>query len=108
MGVCIPGPTLSLVLHPARKCSFEASSRNPNELEEKSHIDHEGFLYVKKISSLFDRTNPDAYDPWAFRIMQAKPLTLLDRFQPPLTGFASMHNSIFSEYIVNLFKEAGA
>lgn len=87
---------------------FKLARENPDELEEKGHIDHEGFQYVKKISSLFDRRNPGECDSWAFQIMQAKPLTVLDRFQPPLTGFASMHYSMSSEYIVNLFKEAGA
>ncbi|EAT84843.2 hypothetical protein SNOG_07377 [Parastagonospora nodorum SN15] len=87
---------------------FKLARENPDELEEKGHIDHEGFQYVKRISSLFDRRDPGECELWAFQIMQAKPLTLLDRFQPPLTGFASMHYSTSSEYIVKLFKEAGA
>ncbi|KAF2036377.1 hypothetical protein EK21DRAFT_52534, partial [Setomelanomma holmii] len=68
---------------------FKLARENPEELREKGHIDHEGFQYVTKIASMFDRT-------------------ALDRFQPPLTGFASTHFSMSSEWIINLFKEAGA
>ncbi|KAH7398986.1 hypothetical protein DE146DRAFT_719152 [Phaeosphaeria sp. MPI-PUGE-AT-0046c] len=70
---------------------FKLARENPEELREKGHIDHEGFQYVTKMASLFDRTNP-----------------ALDRFKPPLTGFAMTHFSMSSEYIVDLFKEAGA
>lgn len=35
-------------------------------------------------------------------------LIITDRFQPPLTGFAAAHWSTASDWIVKLFKEAGA
>jgi hypothetical protein len=84
---------------------FKLARENPGELQEKGHIDHEGFQYVKKIATLFDRTNPGKCKVCS---TSAKILTPLDRFQPPLTGFATMHYSMSSDYIVNLFKEAGA
>ncbi|CAO2650932.1 Nn.00g092290.m01.CDS01 [Neocucurbitaria sp. VM-36] len=68
---------------------FKLARDNPEELSERGHIDPEGFQYVTKIASLFDRVNPD-------------------RFQPPLTGFTATHWSTSSEWIVKLFKEAGA
>lgn len=83
---------------------FKLARENPEELREKGHIDHEGFQYVTKIASLFDRTNPGKCGP--LRVRQT--LTGIDRFQPPLTGFATVHYSMSSEWIVNLFKEAGA
>ncbi|KAF1831549.1 hypothetical protein BDW02DRAFT_606088 [Decorospora gaudefroyi] len=69
---------------------FKLARENPSELRERGHIDEEGFQYVTRIANLFDRTNP------------------VDRFQPPLTGFAATHWSTASEWIVKLFKEAGA
>ncbi|EUC48518.1 hypothetical protein COCMIDRAFT_23689 [Bipolaris oryzae ATCC 44560] len=68
---------------------FKLARDNPDELRERGHIDAEGFQYVTSIANLFDRSNPD-------------------RFQPPLTGFATAHWSTSSEWIVKLFKEAGA
>ncbi|KAF1852076.1 uncharacterized protein K460DRAFT_271932 [Cucurbitaria berberidis CBS 394.84] len=68
---------------------FKLARDNPEELCERGHIDTEGFEYVTKIANLFDRVNPD-------------------RFQPPLTGFTATHWSTSSEWIVKLFKEAGA
>lgn len=68
---------------------FKLARDNPEELREKGHIDSEGFDYVTRIASFFDRTDPD-------------------RFQPPLTGFAAAHWSTSNEWIVKLFKEAGA
>ncbi|KAF1944185.1 hypothetical protein EJ02DRAFT_432518 [Clathrospora elynae] len=68
---------------------FKLARDNPDELRDKGHIDPEGFQYVTRIANLFDRVNPD-------------------RFQPPLTGFAATHWSTSSEWIVKLFKEAGA
>jgi hypothetical protein len=37
---------------------FKLARENPEELREKGHIDNEGFEYITKIASLFDRTNP--------------------------------------------------
>jgi hypothetical protein len=37
---------------------FKLARENPEELREKGHIDNEGFQYITKIASLFDRTNP--------------------------------------------------
>lgn len=37
---------------------FKLARENPEELREKGHIDHEGFQYVTKIASLFNRTDP--------------------------------------------------
>ncbi|CAN9478711.1 unnamed protein product [Alternaria alternata] len=68
---------------------FKLARDNPEELRERGHIDAEGFAYVTLIANLFDRNKPD-------------------RFQPPLTGFAATHWSTSSEWIVKLFKEAGA
>ncbi|KAF2848869.1 hypothetical protein T440DRAFT_500268 [Plenodomus tracheiphilus IPT5] len=68
---------------------FKLARDNPEELREKGHIDAEGFEYVTRIANLFDRSDPD-------------------RFQPPLTGFAATHWSTSNEWIVKLFKEAGA
>ncbi|KAI0615534.1 GAL4 multi-domain protein [Pyrenophora tritici-repentis] len=68
---------------------FKLARDNPDELRERGHIDTEGFQYVTRIATLFDRNNPD-------------------RFQPPLTGFVATHWSTSSEWIVKLFKEAGA
>jgi hypothetical protein len=84
---------------------FRLARENPAELREKGHIDEEGFQYVTKVASLFDRTNPGECCTFA---TWAKILTSIDRFQPPLTGFATAHYSMSSEWIVNLFKEAGA
>jgi hypothetical protein len=84
---------------------FKLARENPEELREKGHIDHEGFQYVTKIARLFDRTAPGECEEW---LPSQAFLTSLDRFQPPLTGFASQHYSMSSEWIVNLFKEAGA
>jgi hypothetical protein len=89
---------------------FKLARENPGELREKGHIDHEGFQYITKIAGLFDRTNPGRCN--FFNLGQHPDcdqyLTNTDRFQPPLTGFAMTHYSMSSEYIVNLFKEAGA
>jgi hypothetical protein len=41
---------------------FKLARENPEELREKGHIDHEGFQYVTKIASLFDRTNPGKHN----------------------------------------------
>ncbi|KAI4626606.1 hypothetical protein J4E83_003758 [Alternaria metachromatica] len=68
---------------------FKLARDNPDELRERGHIDAEGFAYVTAIANLFDRNKPD-------------------RFQPPLTGFAATHWSTSSQWIVKLFKEAGA
>ncbi|KAI8934615.1 hypothetical protein NX059_008308 [Plenodomus lindquistii] len=68
---------------------FKLARDNPEELREKGHIDSEGFDYVTRIANFFDRSDPD-------------------RFQPPLTGFASAHWSTSNEWIFKLFKEAGA
>ncbi|KAH8717056.1 hypothetical protein GQ44DRAFT_730183 [Phaeosphaeriaceae sp. PMI808] len=68
---------------------FKLARDNPEELREKGHIDEEGFQYVTKIASMFERSGPD-------------------RFQPPITGFASTQFSVSSEWIGRLFKEAGA
>ncbi|USP80682.1 hypothetical protein yc1106_07956 [Curvularia clavata] len=60
---------------------FKLARDNPDELRERGHIDAEGFQYVTSIANFFDRNNP---------------------------GFASAHWSTSSEWIVKLFKEAGA
>jgi hypothetical protein len=83
---------------------FKLARENPDELREKGHIDHTGFQYVTKIASLFDRTSPGKCK----HIQCRSGLIILDRFQPPLTGFALTHYSMSSEYIVELFKVAGA
>lgn len=41
---------------------FKLARENPDELREKGHIDHEGFQYVIKIASLFDRTNSGKFN----------------------------------------------
>lgn len=68
---------------------FKLARDNPEELREKGHIDSEGFDYVTRIANFFDRSDPD-------------------RFQPPLTGYAAVHWSTSNEWIVRLFREAGA
>ncbi|KAH6618588.1 hypothetical protein C7974DRAFT_32878 [Boeremia exigua] len=68
---------------------FKLARDNPEELRERGHIDAEGFAYVTEIARIFDRQSPD-------------------RFQPPLTGFSATHHSFSSEWITQLFKEAGA
>ncbi|KAF2131003.1 hypothetical protein P153DRAFT_287202 [Dothidotthia symphoricarpi CBS 119687] len=68
---------------------FKLARDNPEELRDRGHIDEEGFQYVTKIAHVFNRLGAD-------------------RFQPPLTGFASAHYSMSSEWITKLFKEAGA
>ncbi|KAF3008974.1 hypothetical protein E8E13_011486 [Curvularia kusanoi] len=68
---------------------FKLARDNPEELRERGHIDAEGFAYITKITEIFDRRSAD-------------------RFQPPLTGFSAMHHSFASEWITQLFKEAGA
>lgn len=83
---------------------FKLARDNPEELRERGHIDAEGFAYVTKITEIFDRTSPGKMHYFHGRI----PLTILDRFQPPLTGFPATHHSFASEWITKLFKEAGA
>ncbi|KAJ4369024.1 hypothetical protein N0V83_006106 [Neocucurbitaria cava] len=68
---------------------FKLARENPEELCERGHIDPEGFQYVLKIATMFDKSTPD-------------------RYQPPLTGFITSHWSMSSKWIKELFKEAGA
>jgi len=58
-------------------------------LRERGHIDAEGFAYITEIVKIFDRRSAD-------------------RFPPPLTGFSATNHSLASEWITQLFKEAGA
>lgn len=84
---------------------FKLARDNPEELRERGHIDPEGFQYVTKIATLFDRVNPGM---WCGVVGNLISLTHADRFQPPITGFTATHWSTSSEWIVKLFKEAGA
>jgi hypothetical protein len=86
---------------------FKLARENPAELGERGHIDPAGFRYVTKIASLFDRSEPGKCSVSRMKRNISR-LTSLDRFQPPLTGFASVHHSMSSEWIIKLFKEAGA
>jgi hypothetical protein len=83
---------------------FKLARDNPDELRERGHIDEEGFQYVTRIANLFDRTNPGK----GSAMLRFYTLIQIDRFQPPHTGFAATHWSTSSEWIVKLFKEAGA
>lgn len=83
---------------------FRLARDNPEELRERGHIDPEGFEYVSKIASFFDRVSP-GQSSFPCRDLV---LTIADRFQPPLTGFSATHWSASSEWIIKLFKEAGA
>jgi hypothetical protein len=68
-------------------------------MQKASHMSHSLRIYLTEISPV----------SWDCRSATASHLlTSIDRFQPPLTGFAATHWSTSSEWIVKLFKEAGA
>src|SRR5690242_1586302 len=56
---------------------FKLARENPEELREKGHIDHEGFQYITKIASLFDRTDAGK----CIRLI-ATPKLFTDQFRP--------------------------
>lgn len=68
---------------------FKLARNNPDELRKKGHMDMGGFQYVTAIAAIFDRADPN-------------------RFQAPFTGSTITPHSMSSEWIVNLFDEAGA
>lgn len=83
---------------------FKLARDNAEELRERGHIDAEGFAYVTEIAEIFDRQSLSKLAVPARRSV----LISAGRFQPPLTGFAATHHSFASEWITQLFKEAGA
>jgi len=68
-------------------------------MQKDSHMSQPLPIYLTEISPV----------SWYRRSATASHLlTSVDRFQPPLTGFAATHWSTSSQWIVKLFKEAGA
>ena len=84
---------------------FKLARDNPDELRERGHIDAEGFAYITEIVKIFDRRSAGK-----LKLPPNKSASLIpaDRFPPPLTGFSATNHSLASEWITQLFKEAGA
>lgn len=68
---------------------FKLARENPEELREKGHLDAEGFEYVVKVANIIDQIG-------------------FGQSTSPYIGQPSTYNSLSSEWIKTLFKEAGA